>query len=72
MATLAELIEMRDALEAARFTGVRKVAYSDGSETEYRSDAEMKRALLDLDRKIAAASGTTCAPFVTFATSKGL
>jgi hypothetical protein len=71
MATLADLIGMREALEAARFSGVRKVVYTD-SEVEYRSDAEMKRALLDLDRKIAAASGTTCAPFVTFATSKGL
>ena len=71
MAALAELIAMRDALEAARFSGTRKLVYA-GRETEFKSDAEMKRALLDLERKIAAASGTTGAPFVTFATSKGL
>ena len=71
MATLAELVEMRDALERARFSGTRKLVYA-GRETEFKSDAEMKRALLDLERKIAAASGTTGAPFVTFATSKGL
>lgn len=71
MATLADLIKMRDALEDARFSGTRSVSYDD-KEVTYKSDAEMKAALLDLDRKIAAASGTTGAPFVTFATSKGL
>ncbi|UKJ74491.1 phage head-tail joining protein [Azospirillum brasilense] len=71
MTTLADLIGMRDALEAARFTGVRKVVYCD-TETEYKSDAEMKRALLDLNRKIAAASRPASSPFVTFSTSKGL
>ncbi|NUB25728.1 phage head-tail joining protein [Azospirillum brasilense] len=71
MATLADLIGMRDALEAARFSGVRKVVYGD-TETEYKSDAEMKRALLDLNRKITAASGPASSPFVTFSTSKGL
>lgn len=71
MATLADLIGMRDALERARFSAERSVSY-DGKEVTYKSDAEMKRALLDLERKIAAASGTTGAPFVTFATSKGL
>lgn len=71
MASLADLIKMRDALEDARFSGTRSTTYGD-KEVTYKSDAEMKAALLDLERKIAAASGTTCTPFVTFATSKGL
>lgn len=71
MATLAELIELRDALERARFAGLRRVVYA-GRETEYKSDAEMKTALVDLNRKITAASASTASPFVTFTTSKGL
>ncbi|BAI72539.1 hypothetical protein AZL_019010 [Azospirillum sp. B510] len=71
MATPAELIGMRDALEAARYSGNRRVRVG-GTEIEFRSDAEMKAALLDLNRKIAAASGSAGSPFVTFTTSKGL
>ncbi len=71
MATLAELIAWRDALEKARYGGTRKVTY-EGREVEYKSDAEMKSALSDLNRKIAAASAPTSSPFVTFTTSKGL
>lgn len=71
MATLAELIAMRDELEAARFSGQRRVKLN-GVEMEFQSGAEMKGALLDLNRKITAASGSTGSPFVTFTTSKGL
>lgn len=70
-AKVAELIAMRDELEAARFSGQRRVKLN-GVEMEFQSGAEMKGALLDLNRKIAAASGNTGSPFVTFTTSKGL
>lgn len=75
MTTLAELIAMRDALEAARFRGVTSVAYTQGNgsrQVTYKSDADMKAALLDLNRKIAAASAPAGSPFVSFTTSKGL
>lgn len=71
MTTLADMIAMRDGLEKARFSGTRKVQLGN-SLVEYKSDAEMKTALVDLNRKIAAASGPTGSPFVTFTTSKGL
>ena len=71
MASLADMIAWRDALEEARYSGTRRVVYA-GRETEFKSDAEMKRALLDLNRKIEAASGSAGSPFVSFTTSKGL
>ncbi len=69
--TLAELIQLRDALERARFTGTLKVKSGD-DEITYRSDAEMKAALADLEQKIAAASGTTTVRQVRISSSKGL
>ena len=71
MATLADMIAMRDALERARFSGERSVDYA-GRRVEYKSEAEMKTALIDLNRKIGAVSGSTASPFITFTTSKGV
>ena len=71
MADLASLIAWRDALEAARYGGVRQVS-AEGRTVEYKSDAEMKTALLDLNRRIAAESGQSATPFINFSTSKGL
>ena len=71
MATLAELRELKSALETARFGGLRSVHYGDKT-VEYKSDAEMKTALIDLERKIQSASVAPSSPFVTFTTSKGL
>ena len=71
MSTLADMIAMRDALEAARFSGQRLVQVG-SFRTEFKTDSEMKAALADLNRKIASASGSTGSPFVTFTTSKGL
>ncbi|RJF81884.1 hypothetical protein D3877_17460 [Azospirillum cavernae] len=71
MTTLADMIAMRDGLEKARFSGTRKVQLGN-SLVEYKTDAEMKTALVDLNRKIAAASASAGSPFVTFTTSKGL
>ncbi len=57
MATPAELQAWRDALEDARFSGT-KVAEVGDYRVEYKTDAEMRRALADLDRRIAAATAT--------------
>ncbi len=64
MAALADLIAMRDALEKARFSGTRSVDYA-GRRVDYKSDAEMKTALNDLNRKIASASGAAGSSFLT-------
>lgn len=75
MTTLAELVAMRDALERARYAGMTTVGYSSGAVSRsvtYKSDADMKAALVDLNRKIAAMSTPAGSPFVGFTTSKGL
>ena len=69
--TAQELTAARDALLKARAGGVRRVRDQNGEEVEYRSDAEMARALAALDSEIAALSGKPPASF-HFRTSKGL
>ncbi|MEI6558605.1 MAG: hypothetical protein WCO00_09370 [Rhodospirillaceae bacterium] len=71
MATAAELTGMRDALERARFNGMSSVTY-DGRTVTYKSDAEMKTALNDLNRRIAELSSPGQRGFITFTTSKGV
>ena len=56
MATLAQLIEWRDRLKDARYSGVRRVRDSNGEEVEYRSDSELARALAAVESEIAGAS----------------
>lgn len=68
--TLSELHSARDALLRARAGGVRRVRDQNGEEVEYRSDAEMARALAALDSEIAALGGKPPSSF-HFATSKG-
>lgn len=71
MATLAELQTMRETLEKNRFGGIRE--YTIGSRRlVYQSDAEMGAALQELDRQIAALSGTQPVRTIVFRTSKGL
>lgn len=55
MATLADLQAWKAALEAARYSGNRRVKVG-ATEIEYKSDAEMASALAELDRQIAAAA----------------
>ncbi len=70
--TLAEMQAQLDALLAARFRGVRSTSY-DGKTVTYGSDAEMARAIADLEARIAAVSGTSGSRRVTRVTaSKGL
>lgn len=54
-----ELDRMRtllNALQEARYAGVRSVSY-DGRTITYGSDAEMATAITDLETRLAAASG---------------
>ena len=69
--TLAQLSTSRDALFAARARGVRRFRDQNGEEVEFRSDAEMARALAALDTEIAKASGVAIPHTLHFITSKG-
>ncbi len=71
MATLAELQTRREALAASRASGVARVSY-DGKTVEYRSLAEIDRAIDVLDREIATLEGRKVIRQVRVTTSKGL
>ena len=71
MATIAELNPRREALSASRSSGVARVSY-DGKTVEYRSLAEIDRAIEVLDREIAAMEGRRIVRHVRVTTSKGL
>lgn len=71
MPTLSELRTRRDALSAQRSSGVARVSY-DGKTVEYRSVAEIDRAIEALDREIAAAEGRRIVRHVRVTTAKGL
>lgn len=71
MATVAELTKMRADLLAARAGGVRRFRDQNGEEIEYRSDAEMARALAALDAEISAQTARP-ANTILFKTSKGI
>jgi hypothetical protein len=68
--TVTELEGLRDALLRARASGVR-VTQFEGKRVEYGNDAEMAKAIADLESRIARAS-TPRPGSVAFATSKGL
>lgn len=53
---VGELKALLDALLRARFAGVRTVEI-DGRRVTYASDAEMERAIADLERRIASEEG---------------
>lgn len=60
-----------DRLRAARATGARRVEFGNEDDrrvVEYRSDIELREAILDLERRIAGVSART----VRLASSKGL
>ena len=71
MATIADLRARREALSAQRSSGVARVSY-DGKTVDYRSVAEIDRAIEALDREIAAAEGRRIVRHVRITTSKGL
>ena len=71
MPTVSELTTRREALMAARSSGVARVSY-DGKTVEYRSLAEIDRAIEALDREIAAAEGRPLVRQVRVVATKGL
>ena len=71
MPTISDLRARRDALSAQRSSGVTRVSY-DGKTVDYRSVAEIDRALETLDREIAAAEGRRMVRQVRITTIKGL
>jgi len=71
MATITELRTRRDALAMQRSSGVVRVSY-DGKTVDYRSVAEIDRAIEALDREIATAEGRRIVRHVRVTTAKGL
>lgn len=71
MASIAELKTRREALSASRASGVARVSY-DGRTVDYRSIAEIDRAIEALDREIAAAEGRRVVRQVRVTATKGL
>ena len=71
MTTIAELHSRRDTLSTQRSSGVARVSY-DGKTVDYRSLAEIDRAIEVLDREIATAEGRKIIRQVRVITSKGL
>ncbi len=67
----AELRARREALATQRSSGVARVSY-DGKTVEYRSVAEIDRAIEALDREIAAAEGRRIVRHLRVTTTKGL
>ena len=71
MPTITDLRTRREALSAQRSSGVARVSY-DGKTVDYRSVAEIDRAIEALDREIAAAEGRRIVRHVRMTTSQGL
>ena len=71
MTAVTELRSRRDALSAQRSSGVARVSY-DGKTVEYRSVAEIDRAIEALDREIAVAEGRRIVRQLRVTTTKGL
>ena len=71
MPTTAEMKTRREALAAQRSSGVARASY-DGKTVDYRSIAEIDRAIEVLDREIAAAEGRKIIRQVRVITTKGL
>lgn len=71
MVDLATLKLRREALTSQRASGVARVSY-DGKTVDYRSVAEIDRAIEALDREIAAAEGRKLIRHVRVTATKGL
>jgi hypothetical protein len=71
MADLATLKLRREALMSQRSSGVARVSY-DGKTVDYRSVAEIDRAIEALDREIATAEGRRMVRHVRVMATKGL
>jgi hypothetical protein len=69
--TLSDMQAQLDALLAARFRGVRSTSY-DGKSVTYGSDAEMARAIADLEARIAAMTNGPRSRLTKIYAGKGL
>jgi hypothetical protein len=71
MASLVDLKARREALSTSRASGISRVSY-DGKTVDYRSLAEIGRAIEALDREIAVAEGRSIVRQVRVISTKGL
>ena len=71
MATISDLRARREVLSNQRSSGVARVSY-DGKTVDYRSVAEIDRAIEALDREIATREGRRIIRQMRIVTSKGL
>jgi hypothetical protein len=71
MVSIEELKSRREALSASRASGVARVSY-DGRTVDYRSVAEIEKAIEALDREIVAAEGRPIVRRVRVIATKGL
>jgi len=71
MPTVVELQDRLEALRKARAQGVTQLRLADGRFIIYRTDAEMAAAIADVERQLAAASGTPVQTILAYGT-KGL
>lgn len=71
MADLTRLRRYREDLQDARYSGTRAVQDSNGERIEFKSDAEMARALASIDSEIAALQRRRSS-IIYMQTSKGL
>jgi hypothetical protein len=71
MPTITDLRARREVLAAQRASGVARVSY-DGKTVDYRSVAEIDRAIEALERDIATAEGRRMVRHVRLTTAKGL
>ena len=71
MATITDLRARREALAVQRSSGVARVSY-EGRSVEYRSVAEIDRAIEALDREIVTAEGRQIVRQLRVTTAKGL
>ena len=68
---LAQLIAQRDALQSARYSGALQIRAGD-KWISYKSDAELRRALADIEQQIAKAQGRRRSSLIRTTASKGL
>lgn len=67
--SLSDLQSLRDSLLKARLGGVREIQDQNGERLTWKSDAEMARALADVEARIAAMQ-STATTVIRFKTSK--
>lgn len=69
--SITELQSLRDALLAARLSGVREIQDQNGERIAYKSDGEMARALADVETRLAAMQSGATVNTIKFCVSKG-